>query len=127
MVVSRFLAACLLAAFPVLAHHSFTMFDMTQRIPIAGKVTAFQWTNPHAYIEVDVTADGATRHWSVEMGSPSILQRSGWKFSTLKAGDSVTMIINPLKSGESGGFLVTATVPDGRTLTNGPAQGQNKQ
>ena len=38
------------------------------------------------------------------MGSPSILQQSGWKFSSLKKGDKTTLIINPLKNGKAGGF-----------------------
>jgi hypothetical protein len=65
---------------------------------------------------------GATKHWSIELGSPSILQRSGWKFSTLKAGDPVKLLISPLKNGDAGGFLQQATLSDGRVLANGPAQ-----
>ena len=119
----RILILSLLALLPLGAHHSFTMFDMTKKIPVTGKVTAFQWTNPHAYIEIDtVDEQGAPKHWSVELGSPSILQRSGWKFSTLKPGDTVNLIINPLKTGDGGGFLFKATLSDGRVLGNGPAQ-----
>ena len=109
-----------------LAHHSFTMFDMSKRITLVGTVTSFEWTNPHSYIEIDVPDDPANpatqKHWSIEMGSPSILQQSGWKFSSLKKGDKTTLTINPLKNGKAGGFLSTATLPDGRTLGNGPAQ-----
>jgi hypothetical protein len=113
----------LLAARPALAHHSFSMFDMEKRVTITGTVTAFEWTNPHSYIEIDVTDDkGAVKHWSIELGSPSILQQSGWKFSSLKKGDKATLIISPLKSGQSGGFLYNATLPDGRVLGNGPGR-----
>lgn len=118
------------AASPVFAHHSFTMFDMTKRITLVGSVTSFEWTNPHSYIEIDVPDEqggvnpGGVKHWSIEMGSPSILQQSGWKFSSLKKGDKTTLIINPLKNGKAGGFLTTATLPDGRVLGNGPAQNQ---
>lgn len=114
-----------IAASPVFAHHSFTMFDMTKRITIAGTVTSFEWTNPHCYIEIDVPeGQGGVKHWSIEMGSPSILQQSGWKFSSLKKGDETTLIISPLKNGKAGGFLNTATLPDGRSLKNG---GQSNQ
>jgi hypothetical protein len=100
------------AASPVLAHHSFTMFDMTKRLTLIGTVTSFEWTNPHSYIEIDVPDDkGAVKHWSIELGSPSILMQSGWKF-----------IIKPRKSGQAGGFLTTATLPDGKVLSNGPRQ-----
>ncbi len=119
------LAACIaVAAVTALAHHSFAMFDLTKRITLTGgTVTNFEWNNPHCYIEIDVPDDsGAVKHWSIEMGSPSILQQSGWKFSTLKKGDKPTLIINPLRSGMAGGFLVKATLVDGRELGNGPAQ-----
>lgn len=116
------LALAALAA-PLIAHHSFTMFDMTKRVTLVGSVTSFEWTNPHSYIEIDVPEDqGAVKHWSIEMGSPSILMQSGWKFSSLKKGDKTTLVINPLKTGKAGGFLVLATLPDGRMLTNGPSQ-----
>ena len=106
------------------AHHSFAIFDTAKSITLTGTVTAFEWTNPHAYIEIDVTEPGgAIKHWSVEMGSPSILMQSGWKFRDLKFGDKVTVSINPLRSGQTGGLLVQATLPDGRVLGNGPGRG----
>lgn len=122
-----FCAIAAAAATPVFAHHSFTMFDMSKKITLVGTVTSFEWTNPHSYIEIDVPdepggANAGFKHWSIEMGSPSILQQSGWKFSSLKKGDKTTLIINPLKNGKAGGFLNTATLPDGRTLGNGPQQ-----
>jgi hypothetical protein len=111
----------MIAAGTAVAHHSFTMFDMTKRITLVGTLTSFEWTNPHAYIEIDVPGDdGQIKHWSIELGSPSILMSSGWKFSSLKKGDKTTLVINPLKSGQAGGFLYTATLPDGRVLSNGP-------
>ena len=113
----------LAAAAPVMAHHSFTMFDMTKRITLTGTVTDFEWTNPHSYIEIDAPDEkGVMKHWSIEMGSPSILQQSGWKFSSLKKGDKTTLVINQLKSGQAGGFLGKATLPDGRVLGNGPGR-----
>ena len=116
-------AGVFLVAPPVSAHHSFTMFDMTQKITLTGTVTAFEWTNPHSYIEIDVPDEkGVVKHWSIEMGSPSILQQSGWKFSSLKKGDRTTLIMNPLKSGQAGGFLFQATLPDGRVVGNGPGR-----
>jgi Family of unknown function (DUF6152) len=112
-----------LLAAPLFGHHSFTMFDMTKRITVTGTVTAFEWTNPHCYIEIDVPDEqGQVKHWSIELGSPSILQQSGWKFSSLHKGDKPTLIINPLKTGQNGGFLSQATLQDGKVLGNGPPQ-----
>jgi hypothetical protein len=121
------LAVVVLVAIPVFAHHSFTMFDTTKVLTITGTVTEFQWTNPHSYIEIDVPDEGgAVKHWSIEMGSPSILQQSGWKFSSLKKGDKTTLTINPLKTGLAGGFLNQATLPNGKVLGNGPGRGPQK-
>jgi hypothetical protein len=113
----------LASALPLGAHHSFAMFDTAKRLTMSGTVTSFEWTNPHAYIEIDVPAEkGVTKHWSVELGSTSILMQAGWKFSDIKAGDKITVVLNPLRSGEAGGLLVTVTVRDGRVLGNGPGR-----
>ena len=125
--VLNVLAVAAAVAISALAHHSFTMFDTTKQLTITGTVTEFQWTNPHAYIEIDVPDEsGAVKHWSIELGSPSILQQSGWKFSSLKKGDKTTLVINPLKNGQAGGFLNTATLTSGKVLGNGPGRGPQK-
>ena len=123
-------AAGLMGAATVFAHHSFAMFDTTRRVTLAGTVTAFEWTNPHAYIELDVADEnGAVNnvknvmHWTIELGSPSILMQGGWKFKDLKYGDKVTVVVNPLKNGQSGALLSRITLPDGRVLGNGPTLG----
>ena len=71
-------AGVLIMAGAALAHHSFTMFDMTKHVTLVGTVTSFEWTNPHSYIEIDVPDDkGVVKHYSIELGSPSILMQSG--------------------------------------------------
>ena len=101
------------------------MFDTTRQTTLTGTVTDFQWTNPHCYIEIDVPdQNGVIKHWSIEMGSPSIILQSGWKHGTLKAADKLTLITNPLKNGDPGGrLLIQANLPDGRKLGNGPGRG----
>src|SRR4029453_6101900 len=112
------------AVSPLFAHHSFAMFDTAKRVTIAGTVTAFEWTNPHVYIEMDVPDEkGAVKRWSVELGSPSILMQGGWKFSDVKVGDKVTAVVNPLRNGEPGGLLDQITLRDGRVPGNGPGRG----
>jgi hypothetical protein len=108
----------------VRAHHSFSMFDTTTPVTLTGVVSSVEWTNPHVYIELDLTepVKGA-RHWSIELGSPSILQRGGWKFNSVRKGDKVTAIVSPLKSGEPGSLLTRITLPDGRVLGNGGPTG----
>jgi len=117
----------LLVATTAAAHHSFAMFDQEKSLTLSGTVTAFEWTNPHAYIELDVPSAEGTKHWSIEMGSPSILLQSGWKYKDLKYGDKVAVRISPLKTGKQGGLLIQATLPDGRVLGNGPGRGPQPQ
>jgi len=114
------LAVLAVSSPPLAAHHSFAMFDSVKKTTITGTVTRFEWTNPHVFIEVDVPANGGeSTHWSVELGSPSILLRSGWKFTDVKPGDRVTAILNPLRDGRPGGMLYRLTLPDGSMRGNG--------
>jgi hypothetical protein len=109
---------------PVAAHHSFSMFDQSTPVTLSGVVTSVEWTNPHVYIEMDLTEPlKGHRHWSIELGSPSILQRGGWKFNSVKRGDKVSAIVSPLRNGEPGSLLTRITLPDGRVLGNGGPAG----
>ena len=99
------------------AHHSFAMFDQTKTVVLNGTIAEFQWTNPHAWIEIMVTDEsGAPVKWSVELNSPNNLTRQGFKRSSLKAGDKVTVVINPLRDGKKGGLFNTVTLPGGQVL-----------
>ena len=109
---------------PASAHHSFAMFDTANEITLTGVVTSLEWTNPHVYIELDVpAATRGAKHWTIELGSPSILQRAGWKFNSIKKGDAVIAVVSPLRNGEPGSLLTRITLSDGRVLTNGGATG----
>lgn len=99
-----------------LAHHSYAMFDMKKTTSLKGKVARFKWQNPHAFIELDVTVKGKTERWQIEMTSPNNLANSGWKRTSLKAGDSVTVKIHPLRDGSKGGSFVAVKLPSGSTL-----------
>ena len=99
------------------AHHSPVMFDRNVRKTLVGTVVEFAWMNPHASIQLDVPNEtGGTDRWGVELGSPNSMVRNGWRSSILKPGDKVTVVVNPLKSGELGGIFVSITLADGRTL-----------
>jgi len=99
------------------AHHSPVMFDRSVRKTLVGTVVEFAWMNPHASIQLDVPNEsGGMDRWGVELGSPNSMVRNGWRSSLLKPGDKVTVVVNPLKSGELGGIFVSITLADGRTL-----------
>jgi hypothetical protein len=107
------LAYCGVAA----AHHSFAMFDQSKNLPLKGTVHDFQWTNPHAFIDVDVpNTTGGTDLWKVELNSPNNLKRQGWKSTLMAPGDKVTVVINPLRDGSKGGLFVAVTLADGKVM-----------
>ena len=113
-VCSLLLCVLLGAALPANAHHSFGMFDNTREVWLEGTIHEFQWTNPHAWIQVMVKDDnGKEVEWSLEGGSPNILSRNGWKRTVLQPGDKVRILIYPLKSGEPGGSFLEVHKEDG--------------
>ena len=96
------------------AHHSYAMFDQTREMVLAGVVREFQWTNPHTWVELDVTTpEGAVEGWSLEGGSINSIKRQGWSRSSLKPGDKVKVLINPLHGGQKGGALLGLVFADG--------------
>ena len=102
---------------PANAHHSFSMFDAAQEKTLQGTVKEFQWTNPHAWVQLMVTGpDGKITEWSIECASLNSLKREGWRGTAIKTGDRVSVVIHPLKNGEPGGSLVIVTLPDGKQL-----------
>ncbi|MGC4029573.1 MAG: DUF6152 family protein [Steroidobacteraceae bacterium] len=104
-------------------HHSFAMFDQTKQVTIEGVVKEFQFTNPHSWIQLTVVpGKGAEPElWLIEALSPNVLMRSGWKRNTLKPGDKISVLINPLRDGKKGGNLILVTLADGTTLGGGAA------
>ena len=100
----------------VSAHHSGAMFDSSRMVTLQGTVKDFQWTNPHSFIQLVVAAPDGAQEWSIEMGSPSQLYRSGWRPSSVRAGEALTVVINPLRDGTHGGVFVSATAADGRPV-----------
>lgn len=102
----------------LIAHHAGTMFDETKTTELTGTVKEFQFTNPHAWIQVmvDTPAGQATKEWSVEWGSPNQLSRQGIRPSTFKPGARVTMRIRPMRDGSAAGNFVAAKFDDGKTV-----------
>jgi Family of unknown function (DUF6152) len=120
-------AAVALAAGSALAHHSFAMFDQSQTITLEGEIADFRWTNPHVFIELNVKNDsGSADEWSIEMTSPEHLSRAGWRPSTLKPGDKVTLNIHPMRDGVKGGQYLSGTGPSGPLLGGAPQPGAAK-
>lgn len=111
-------SSALVLPFQLRAHHSPAMFDFSKQLTLTGTVREFQWTNPHSYIQLVVKPEnGAEQEWSLEMGANVYLYERGWRPSTVKAGDTITVTVVPLRSGKTGGgLLMEAKTADGQTL-----------
>jgi hypothetical protein len=105
--MKRFIVLVLLAGLfavsrPIFAHHSAAEYDSTKVTSVKGTVTLFEWSNPHAYIYIDVKDDkGDVEKWTAELGSLGMLSRANWKRDTVKPGDQVTAYGNRAKDGRT--------------------------
>ena len=108
-----------LAAAPVRAHHAFAAeFDAKQPVKFEkAVVTKMEWTNPHAWIHVDVTLpNGMKEPWMIEAGTPNVLFRRGFTKDALKPGMAIVVDGYRAKDGSHRANGRNLTLPDGRTL-----------
>lgn len=110
------------AAAPVLAHHAFAAeYDNKQFMTAQGVVTKIEWTNPHAYVYMDVSdASGKTANWAFEGYPPVTLKRTGFSRDMIKVGDKITMTAWKSKDGSNRGAGREITLPDGKKVFLGP-------
>jgi hypothetical protein len=103
------------------AHHSFAAeFDGNAPVTIKGKVTNFEWVNPHSWVHIDVVDEnGNTVNWSCETAPPNMLYRSGWRKDSLKPGDEVVIEGFKAKDGSHTMNARTVTTPDGKKFFAG--------
>jgi hypothetical protein len=106
---------------PAAAHHAFAAeFDVNQAVKIIGTVTKVEFTNPHAWLYVDVKdPDGKVTNWRFELGAPNALIRLGWRVDTIKAGTEVEVAGFRAKAGGAVANGRSIKLPDGRELFSG--------
>ncbi len=102
------------------AHHSYAMFDRSKSISSDAVVRIFEFTNPHAILWVYINdAQGKPVLWGLEAPGPQQLLRNGWDKDSVKPGDRVQVVLNPLRNGSNGGSLVKLTLANGQSLVAG--------
>ena len=110
-----------------LAHHSFgAEFDPTNPVLLKGKVTEFEWANPHSWIHIDVVNPKTNQHeqWKVEGGAPSALLRKGWNRNSLPAGTDIVVQAFRARDGATRASAAEISFPNGRTMSLGNAQAE---
>jgi hypothetical protein len=125
--MKTFVAGVLLAVFvsaPVFAHHGNAAFDVGKKVELKGTVTEWVWTNPHCWLKFDVTDEsGKTVNWVAETNNAADMIEKGWSKLIFKAGDQVTVTIEPVKNGKPVGRVLSVVLPNGKILgTNYLAQ-----
>ena len=120
-------AVALLSGAPLSGHHSgLTLFSETTST-LKGTVKDWLWSNPHCLLTLDVAgADGQVAEWVIELQAPNSIYPGGYRRTTFKPGDAVTITVHPVRNGRPYGRLVSSVLADGRTLGDGmlrmPAQ-----
>ena len=110
-------AALLLVSVPLLAHHGAAALDTGKEITLKGTVTEWIWSNPHCFLKFDASdSTGSVRNWAVETQSPTSMTPRGWSRTSFKAGDEVTVTIEPVKNGQPIGRILHVILPNGQKL-----------
>ena len=102
---------------PAFAHHSTAMYDMNHPVTVSGVVKRFEWTNPHAFVYLDVKDEkGNSVEWEVEMMSLNHLRGYGWTRSTVKVGEAISSTGGAAKSGAPSMISSYMKLADGRMM-----------
>jgi hypothetical protein len=110
-------AALISSSTPLTAHHGGASFDPDKRIMLEGSVTEWLWANPHCFLKIDAKDEtGSVRNWNLELGNPTDITGVGYKRTSFKVGDKVTVTVQPVKSGAPVGRLISVQLPDGTRL-----------
>ena len=121
----------MVAAAPLVAHHSFAAeYDNSRPVKVSGVLTKVEWTNPHIWFYLDVKDDrGTVTNWGFSGGPPGVLQRRGILKERLKIGETIVVEGFRARDGSNNASGGTVTFADGRrvfTASNEDALPQSK-
>jgi uncharacterized protein DUF6152 len=110
-------AGLLFASIPLSGHHANAVFDTGKKVTLTGIVLEWFWANPHCLLRFDVKDEaGQVAHWVGETQAPPNMIPGGWTKQSFKAGDEITITLEPAKSGRTVGRILTVLLPNGKTL-----------
>lgn len=109
-----FLAASAVALHDANAHHSFAMFDLSQHKLVEGRVTGWDYNNPHSWLHLEVQGeDGEMQSWTFEGAAPVHAARQGVTGNTFTKGELLRVIMSPLRDGRNAGAMCFVVKEDG--------------
>ena len=107
----------LVMSVPLVAHHGAAALDTGKEVTLKGTVTEWTWSNPHCFLQFDAKdATGTVRNWAVETQNPTAMTQRGWSRTSFKAGDPVTVILEPVKNGQPIGRILSVVFANGEKL-----------
>jgi hypothetical protein len=102
---------------PLLAHHGSAAFDTGNKVVLKGTVKEWVYSNPHCLLRLDVMGDdGKVVSWVAEGQAPNVIFPAGYRKDSFKAGDQVTITVEPVKNGATLGRILHAVLADGKVL-----------
>ena len=115
----------LIAASPVLAHHSLAgVYDLNKVERKSGVVQKFAFTNPHGALHIAIKdAAGEPKVWQLTTGSANVLTNAGVTATgpnRVKSGDTIEVTFNPALNGATVGFLRSIVLPDKKEVEFAP-------
>ena len=119
-----FAAVIALSIPPLAAHHGSAAFDSGKMVVLKGIVKEWLYSNPHCLLKLDVTGpDGKVVQWVAEGQAPQVIFPGGYRKDSFKAGDLVTITVEPVKDGLPMGRILQSVLADGKILGRASSAG----
>ena len=114
--LSIFTASLLLSSYSLHAHHSFSIYDIDNKISRTGVLTKFEFSNPHIVLELEVSnEDGSKETWEIESMNPGRWDQRGLDREVARVGESVTIVGWPARNGRD--MMTISAISTGRGET----------
>ena len=88
---------------------------------VAGRVAEWRWTQPHTWVVLTTPRPGGGEdRWELEGPPLSWAQQRNWSATTLRAGESVQVVVYPARSEPHGGLIKRIVRANGETPSGQP-------
>jgi hypothetical protein len=114
LVIVFAVAVGLLISVPLAAHHTASTLYIEKTVTLKGTVKTWRWSNPHCLLTFDVKGeDGQVVQWLGETQAPNTAYTEGYRATSFKPGDEITVTVRPAANGHPYGLLTQAVLADG--------------